>query len=117
MIPGLIANRRRKWKAGRVETPYAHEDLDALASEAVDATDEVMGRRQRARLIVEELKRRVATDRAATLVLAAFEAEIDDPQEQARAADLSMQSVYNARTKLRTLAREIAQTFDRGSLQ
>src|ERR1700683_832490 len=25
MIPGLIANRRRKRKGGRVETPYDHE--------------------------------------------------------------------------------------------
>jgi hypothetical protein len=81
----------------------------------VDATDDVMARRQRARLIVLELERRVATDRAASRVLAAFRAEIDDPRAQAESAGLALRAVYNARSKLRALATEIAQTFDRGT--
>jgi hypothetical protein len=115
MVGGIVANRRRKLKTGRVDVLYDQEDLEELAAEAVDASDDVMARRERARLIVLELKRRIATDRAALAVLAAFEAEIDDPKEQALAAGVAMQAVYNARSKLRALATEIAQTFDRGT--
>jgi DNA-directed RNA polymerase specialized sigma24 family protein len=114
LVHGLISNRRQK-KARAVEVLHDHEDLDALAPEAIDATDDVMARRQRARLIVLELERRVATDRAASRVLAAFRAEVDDPRAQAESAGLALQAVYNARSKLRALATEIAQTFDRGT--
>jgi hypothetical protein len=117
VVQGEIANRRRKRKSGRVEALYEQEDLEELAPEAIDATDEVLARRQRAALIVRELERRVQNDRACRAVLAAYQAEVDDPQEQARGADLTMQAVYNARAKLRALAMQIAQTFDQGTLQ
>jgi DNA-directed RNA polymerase specialized sigma24 family protein len=112
MVPGVIANERRKRRAGRVETPYEHEDLEELATDRIEATDVAMARRERAWNIVEELRKQVATDRAAAAVLAAFEDEIDDPQAQAEATGLAMQAVYNARSKLRALATKIAQTYD-----
>ena len=111
---GEVSNRAQKKKRS-VEILHDQEDLEELAAEAVDATDEVMARRQRARLIVAELERQVATDRACTLVLAAFAAEIDDPRAQAESAGLTLQAVYNARSKLRAKAAQIAQTFDEGS--
>ncbi len=116
---GVIANRRRKLKTGRVETPHDHQGLDELAesADAIDATDEVLARRHRAALIVRELARQVAAERACALVLAAFQAEIDDPREQAASTGLAMQAVYNARSKLRALVTQIAQTFDQGTLQ
>ena len=113
---GVIANRRRQLKSGRVETLYDQEGLDDLAPEAIDATDEVLARRHRAVLIVRELARQVATDRACALVLGAFQAEIDDPREQAASTGLAMQAVYNARSKLRARVTQIAQTFDQGTL-
>jgi DNA-directed RNA polymerase specialized sigma24 family protein len=112
---GVIANRRRQLKSGRVETLYEHEGLDQLAPEAIDATDEVLARRHRAALIVRELARQVATDRACVLVLGAFQAETDDPREQSASTGLGMQAVYNARSKLRATVTQIAQTFDQGS--
>ncbi|MGO8997483.1 MAG: hypothetical protein ACLQVI_29560 [Polyangiaceae bacterium] len=119
MVPGILANERRKRRAGRVETPYEHEDLEELASEVfeatLEATDETMARRERARQIVEELRAQVAGERAVASVLAAFEDEIDDPHAQAEATGLAMQAVYNARSKLRALATQIAQSFDGGS--
>ena len=117
MVPGIIANERRRQRSGRAETPYDHEDLEELATERVEATDETMARRERARQIVVELKTQVAGDRAAAAVLAAYEDEIDSPHAQAEAAGLAIQAVYNARSKLRALATQIAQTLDRGTLQ
>ncbi|MGO8997788.1 MAG: RNA polymerase sigma factor [Polyangiaceae bacterium] len=111
---GLISNRAQKKKRS-VEILHDQEDLEELASEAIDATDDVMARRERAKLIVAELERQVATDRGCRLVLAAFEAEIDDPPAQAESTGLTLQAVYNARHKLRALATEIAHTFDQGS--
>jgi DNA-directed RNA polymerase specialized sigma24 family protein len=116
LVNGAVSNLRQK-KARGVEILHGQEDLEELAPEAVDATDDVMARRERARLIVAELGRRVATDRACVRVLAAFAAEIDDPHAQADSTSLALQAVYNARSKLRRLATEIAQTFDRGTLQ
>ena len=40
---------------------------------------------------------------------------MDDPRAQALGANLALQAVYNARSKLRALAQKIAQTFDEGS--
>jgi hypothetical protein len=117
MVGGIIANHRRRLKGGRIETLYDQEGLEDLAPEAIDATDATLARRQRATLIVRELERRVAADRACTLVLAAYQAEVDDPREQAERAVLAMQAVYNARSKLRALAAQIAQIFDQGSMQ
>jgi DNA-directed RNA polymerase specialized sigma24 family protein len=117
VVPGIIANNRRKRRAGHVETLYDQDDLEELAPDAIDATDDVMARRERARLIIEELKLQVATDRACAAVLLAYEEEIDAPAEQSQVAGLTMQAVYNARTKLRALAQKIAQTFDEGMLQ
>jgi DNA-directed RNA polymerase specialized sigma24 family protein len=117
IVANLVKDERRKFKGGRVETPHDHEGLDSLAPEAVDATDEVLARRQRAALIVRGLEQRVASDRPCALVLAAFQAEVDDPREQASSTGLAVQTVYNARSRLRALAIELAQTFDRGTLQ
>jgi DNA-directed RNA polymerase specialized sigma24 family protein len=117
IVMSLVKDERRKFKGGRVEVPHDHESLDGLAPEAVDATDEVLARRQRAALIVRELEQRVALDRPCALVLAAFQAEVDDPREQASSTGLAVPTVYNARSRLRALATELAQTFDRGTLQ
>jgi DNA-directed RNA polymerase specialized sigma24 family protein len=116
LVNGLISNRRQKNRKG-VVVLHEQEDLEEMQPEAVDATDEVLARRQRASLIVRELERQAATDRGCTAVLAAFAAEIDDPEEQVKATGLTLKAVYKGRSKLRALALEIAQTFDRGTLQ
>ena len=67
-----------------------------------------MARRQRARLIVEELSRQVATDRACAAVLLAYEAEIDDPGNRrappgwrCRPSTMRERSSVRSRTKSR----------------
>jgi DNA-directed RNA polymerase specialized sigma24 family protein len=116
LVNGLISNRRQKNRRN-VVVLHDQEDLEEMQPEAIGATDEVLARRQRASLIVAELERRAATDRGCAAVLAAFAREIDAPEEQVEATGLWLKAVYKARYKLRALALEIAQTFDRGTLQ
>jgi DNA-directed RNA polymerase specialized sigma24 family protein len=113
VVHGLISNRRKK-NLRDIVVLSEQEDLEELHPEAIEGTDEVMARRERARLIVEELGRQ-AKERTCALVLAAFTAEIDDPRAQSESTKLTMQEVYNARHKLRALALAIAHTFDAGS--
>ena len=113
---GVIANRRRQLKSGRVE--------DALRPGRPRRARPRSHRRDRRsprpspprRAHRARARRQVATDRACALVLRAFQAEIDDPREQAATTELAMQAVYNARSKLRATVTQIAQTFDQGTL-
>jgi DNA-directed RNA polymerase specialized sigma24 family protein len=116
LVRNELANRRRA-RRGRVEIPHDHEELDALASEAVGATDDAMISRERARRVLAELERRTSTDGACAAVLATFRDEIDDPNEQAARTGRTLKAVYNARSRLRALATEIARDVDQETLQ
>ena len=111
---GLIANRAQKKKRS-VEISTTRRTSRSSPPRRFDATDDVMARRERAKLIVAELERRSRPTGGAGSCSPRSRRRSTTRPRRPRAPGCTLQAVYNARHKLRALATEIAHTFDQGS--